>query len=398
MLEQENQELEAKIQAERKKNQELHTFHKQQLEKISYWSAMYGVIYKAWKTFYELMRTIGQSLGVMVSIIPPINAVVKGMISFVELIEAVFISTETLNRRTVKSLNAIASAGLTIAALVLTANPVTAFLGAILLIAAIGLTTIKDAFFWYKTSRDVRRAKALNQEIHQFIETSCSNDLSNIKRIDSQIHELEREQNTQDQIEDMKVKRSIYIRNIDTKVNSNFSQKKIINYNLNKLLIDRDTARKNFIVNGMTLIGMALFTVVAFTAVSTLLINPIVLTSIGIALLGVATIIAVKNKFFNKPKVKAHPVTIKKHDIRHYTEHHSHVHEDTLKIIHSLTHGTREMDKTALLNKKDHLSQADNTPSFKVNELSKKHLKSSSIDDEEGESESESPHNHPHRS
>src|SRR6185312_7485358 len=80
-----------------------------------------------------------------------------GMVSIVELIEAGYINKEKPGRKTVKVLTSLGAVGFAIPAAILTVNPVTAPIGAVLSAAAIAVTVGRDLFFLHKTQKDIKK-------------------------------------------------------------------------------------------------------------------------------------------------------------------------------------------------------------------------------------------------
>ncbi len=109
------------------------------------------------------LKVAHDAIGAISQIIPPLNAAVTGMITIVELIEAIFLSRESRGSKGVKVATSTIGSGLSIYAAVLTLNPVTAPLGAALLAASMTVTVLRDVFYVIKLSQDIDDPQKLDK-------------------------------------------------------------------------------------------------------------------------------------------------------------------------------------------------------------------------------------------
>lgn len=178
-------------------------------------------------------------------LVPPLSAAFYGFLITLEIIEALFFSRETLNRRAFKIGNSICALGLTIASgVIMTANLP---LGAALAAGAMAVSSIKEGFFWYKASKDLTIAKKNLLE-------------SNSNRVSSQkINELTAEVNRCRQV--------------------------------------RNEKRRLFINNALSCVAMTLVALTAFAVAGAILVNPITLGIAAISALSLTLVSGIYNVY-----------------------------------------------------------------------------------------------------
>lgn len=234
-----------KITKQKKKEEEAREYHSKQLEQIKNVRENYDLFEAVRYTLAQIGEFIGRTIKITGQIFPPLYAVISGFGAILDIIEAVFISKEKLNRRMIVMTNSIISSSAGIASFILAFNPATAPLGAVLLAASSAVAAIKESIFWYKSSRDLRAAK--------------------------------------------------------NEPNDSTSHKEKIA----RLESERDSARKNFFYSLLSSVSTILATIVAFAVVGALTIHPVGLLAIGITAVVIAgglTIMGIKDKFFSKHK------------------------------------------------------------------------------------------------
>lgn len=261
------------------------------------------------------IKVAGDAIGIAGKIIPPLNALITGMFTIVELVEAIFISQETRQRRGVKIFTSIMGTGLTTAAAVLTFNPLTAPLGAALSAGAMFVATIKEAYFWYNTKIDLDNAKkdllVARDELANFT-TANPTDKAGIDKLKNMI-----------------------------------SVKKAAVY---KARITRNEKRRAFAYNALSFVAMTLLAVTAFALAGAILANPIGLGIAGVSLLAVAVVGGAYNVYKKRKLAKAGvPLSITdsdelsnehKHDVDHTLSHRNE--HGMANIIGSLVEGKVE--------------------------------------------------------
>ncbi|MEO8401453.1 MAG: hypothetical protein ABI597_06595 [Gammaproteobacteria bacterium] len=261
------------------------------------------------------IKVAGDAIGIVGKIIPPLNALITGMFTIVDLVEAIFISQETRQRRGVKIFTSIMGSGLTIAAAVLTFNPLTAPLGAALSAGAMFVATIKEAYFWYNAKIDLDNAKknlvVSSEELANFT-TSHPTDKAGINKLKNTISVH---------------KAAVY-----------------------KARITRNEKRRAFAYNALSFVGMTLLAVTAFALAGAILANPIGLGIAGVSLLAVAVVGGAYNTYKKRKSAKAGmPQSIEpsnqlanenKQDVDHSLSHHNE--HGMANIIGSLAEGKVE--------------------------------------------------------
>jgi hypothetical protein len=290
-----------------------------------------GVFYRLWyrigSTVTGVIKVAGQSIGAAAKILPPLNALITGVFFMIDLVESLFISKETRNRRAVKIANSTICTGLCVAAVVLSFNPATAPLGAALAAGAMAVASVKEGFFWYKASRDLRRAKAkladtkekLNTDISDFVRTQHQDDVMKFKDLSRHIEGLENKTiplvvEEKALLVSLKQQRDAVTKKINYSVNNQetmLSTRQQIGQlattvEVNRL--DRNKKRNGFLNTFASFVGTALLAVSAFLVAAAVLSNPIGLGIAAVTILGIATVVAAKNYFFPSSE-KVVPVT-----------------------------------------------------------------------------------------
>lgn len=348
--------LDEQIQQRKRTDSEAREAAKKHTAKIQSAGVWYRLFSNILKVVTTSLKIAHDSIGVAASLIPPVNAVISGMFATIDLVEALFISEETKNRRAVKGVTATISIGLTITSTIMVLNPATAPIGAALLAGAMLVSTLKEGFFWYKTNKDVRRAKA-----------ALAVAKMNSPADEKQITEL---------TEKVKSCRAI-----------------------------RNSRRQSFFYNALSLIGTILLAISAFALVGSIVANPFTLGVLGLVAIGIATVASVRNKIKSGKVVTIQeaeklaekiPTTpkpiIKQEDTQHIVD------ELITKKSSIPQADIKTAEKKALLSIRSQLHESEPTPSTRVNSTppEKKHSPGpSSKKPEEDDSESES--NHPHR-
>lgn len=347
------------------KTQEELIYQQKQMEKVRKGAGFYrNVYYGAWDFLTNLSQNLSFSLSTTTKIIPPLNALLSGMLYAIELIEAIFISREAMKSRLIQGTNALLSVGLSIAAVVLTLNPATFVIGICMSAGAMGISTIKEGYFWYEASKDLRKEKnnksvlkqKIDDEIHTHLKSRHANDIAEVKKLNSQIIGFENDKSNsisviREQTQVWKNQKTALIRKIDLSVNQN---KSISSMRNNMRTLDdsikiktekRNEKRKSFFKSMVSFIGTALIALSVIAVVAAVL-NPVGLGIAGVALLGLVTASAIKDKMFPpKPKPKIVPIS----HLLNETTHHLHI-SDTENIIHKLSLTNHIEEKVILKN------------------------------------------------
>ena len=356
----ENEKLDAEIRAKKAKKAADLEYQQKQIAALQNASTSYKLFYRTWSIVNNITKLIGHSLGIALKVIPPLNALVNGIILVIDLVEAIFLSEETRNRRAVKIINSVTGTGLTIAAAILLFNPATAPLGAVLSASAIGLGTLKEGFYWYKARNDLQQARLklkqekhqLQHEMHDFVKNHCHDEIQQIKNLNIKIRELESTELhpiLSLDLDVLKQKKQAIIHRINYTLNNQDNilawRRKIrrSKNNVIQLRKARDDKRKNFFFNLISFVGMTALAVSGTLVAAAVLTNPIALGVIGVSLLGVATAAAISNKFLSK---KSAPVKPKPFDLTHDSEYGLHMEHisDTEHIVRKLAHESKDLE------------------------------------------------------
>jgi hypothetical protein len=316
----EEQEAMAQIAAEdaaKRKLAEDEAYQQQQAKQVQKVGLYYNFFYRLASITTNTLELAGQSIGFIGKILPPLNALVTGMLFIVDLVEALFISRETRNRRAMKITNSIVATGLSTAALVLSFNPATAPLGLTLSAGAMAMSATKDAFFWYKARRDLRNAtqtltaasQQLRHDTHEYVLAKHEPDLVRVKAFNAEIGQLTKKGltlETKSRYTQLIQQKSQVMATINTALQSHEPlalQRKKVNELAAKvevLRIERNQKRRSFFSNALSCLGVCLLAVSAMAVAAAVLTNPIGLSIAATTLLGIATAVAIKNNFFSK--------------------------------------------------------------------------------------------------
>ncbi len=329
-------------------------YQKEQLEKLEKANTFYRLAYKSWSVIKDILTLLHDTVGKLATILPPLNAFIKGTFFVIELVEAIFISKEVRNTKTVKIINSAIGTGLTIAGTILIFNPVTAPLGAMLFAGAMFIATITDGFFWYKASKNLKTTKAelahvkhdINHHIHEFLESHCKEEIKQVSDLHHQIDALEKHEinltpNDRIKLESLKQSKATLINKINYSVNS---QENILTLrqkfkNLNNNIVTerkiRNEKRKNFFLSAASFIGTALLAISAVLVAAAVLSNPISLGIAGTVILGITTFVAVKSKYFPAKPAIEKSVAIVSLEAKKENLHSEHI-SDTEHIVHRL--------------------------------------------------------------
>jgi hypothetical protein len=322
--EKENAALDEQLRVSKKKAAEDLEWQVKQTAQIQNAAGNYGLFYRAWAVLTGAIRLAGVTIGTAALYIPFINAIFNGLFFVVDMVEAIFISQETRNRRFVKAFNATIGMGLTIASVVLSLNPATAPLGLVLTATAIGISTAKEAFFWYKGTKDLRIAKEklsaakqkVRDDMSEFIEHNHKEDIKQVREINHQIDYIRKHQVSilpavQAELSALRQQRHAVVVKINKSVHdqghilTTRTQINVLKENVNERRIYRNERKKGFFGNLASFVGVTLLAIAAVTVAAGLISNPFGLAVAGVAILGVATAVAIRNKFFpHKPKME----------------------------------------------------------------------------------------------
>jgi hypothetical protein len=381
--ERENAALDEQLRASRKKAAEDIEWQAKQTGQIQNVAGSYSLFYRTWAVTTSAIQLAGTAIGAAASYIPFINAIFNGLFFVVDMVEAIFISQETRNRRFVKALNSTIGTGLTIASVVLSLNPATAPLGLALSATAIGIATAKEAFFWYKASKDLRTAKEklatakqkVADDISEFVEHNHKDDIKQVREINYKINHIREHQvsilpTVQAELNTLRQQRHDVVVKINKSVHDQEdilaarTQINELKEKVNECRIYRNEKKKGFFTNLASFVGVALLAVAAVTVAAALLSNPFGLAIAGVAILGVATVVAIRNKFFpHKPKMEevvadlpaATSESQAEDNALHHDLHLDHPHSyavsqrhrymgDTEKIVHQLAGGSHRRE------------------------------------------------------
>jgi membrane protein implicated in regulation of membrane protease activity len=355
--------LDEELRIARQKRAEDDAWQVKQAAQIQNAGALYKLFYRIGSTVTGAIKVAGATIGEAAKILPPLNALITGMLFIIDLVEAVFISKETRNRRAIKIANSVIGTGLSIAAVVLSFNPATSPLGIALSAGAMAIASAKDAVFWYKASRDLRKAKKalaieknkLNGEISDFVRTQHHDDIIKFRDLNHAITEMNNKSvlstDERSQLALLKQNKNALTFKINHSVNSRedvvLARQNIraLSITVKESRVDRNQKRKSFLSNFVSFLGTALLAVSAFVVTAAVISNPIGLGIAGVALLGIATAVAIKNRFFPSKEKAASVAPILNHEENH--EHIEHV-ADTEHIVHQLAHGSREVERQTL--------------------------------------------------
>lgn len=323
--EQQRKALDDALAAKKKEEQDI-ADQKKQIETVGKVVGTYSMFSGLWGVASGVAGLINHSVGILASLIPPLNTVIRGFTSILEAVEALFLSDETLNRRAVRAANALTGNVLSIAALALAANPATAPLGGVLSLTAMTLSTAKEAFFWYKTNKDLRKAdkellkarEQLNSEIDNALrQESIKVLIEKYKSINTHLNWLI--QNTPDDpssISQTTHEKQQVVKNIEDIVNQN---KSVVSYRanvdtFNKISYEkreiRNQKRSAFFYSLLSTVGMVCVVLAAFATIGALAANPVTLGIVGVSLFGLTTAGMIKNRLFPGKKEEPKAVSL----------------------------------------------------------------------------------------
>jgi hypothetical protein len=239
------------------------------------------------------LRLAGETLGFISKLFPPIGAIMTGMVTIVELVEALCISKENLKRRAVQAFTSVISLSLTVTAVILAFNPATAAVGATLSAGAMLVATIKNGFLFNNARKD-----------HNAIAAKLA------------------EKNEQ-------------LKNPETSTD----RKEQLNLEIYHLTVKMEKSREIYIQKGIalassaiSLIGTVILAVAAFATIGAIAANPITLGIVGVVCLGF-TLVGSVYSIYRKQQQKNKPVI----PSPAHAEHNKHV-SDTLGLLDKLDH------------------------------------------------------------
>jgi hypothetical protein len=120
--EKENAALEEELRTSRQKAAEALEWQARQAQQIQNAAGNYRLFYRTWAVTASAIQLAGTTIGTVVSYIPFVNAIFNGLFFVIDMVEAIFISQETRNRRFVKAFNSTIGTGLTVASVVESGN------------------------------------------------------------------------------------------------------------------------------------------------------------------------------------------------------------------------------------------------------------------------------------
>lgn len=308
----------------------------------------YSFFSKPWSVIYNIIKLTGSTIGVAAKIIPPIKAMIEGFNSIVEIIEAVFISQETLNRRVVKAFNGTVSTVLSIAAVALAFNPATAPLGIALSLGATAVATAKEAFFWYKANKDLKKMKSelekteknTKEKIYSIVYKEHESDIKKLKQINHEIPQIKDPL----QLKALQQEKDNLIHNIDEAVNhrpeilESRNHIKQLKSNLAKLTTQHREQRKSFFYSALSFIGISLAAVSAFAIAGIIVANPITLGIAATTILAVITVASIKDKLLPKQAINPLPQVSAIENENKLSEPKKSVHfNETFDIVHKIS-------------------------------------------------------------
>lgn len=374
-----NEVLDAAILGAKKQTADDLLWGKELTESIQNKGLIYSSLYRIWRIPANILSLAGESLGKVAQIFPPLNAVMIGLLCAIDLVEAIFLSKETRNRRVVKAVNNASCTALTITATVLILNPATAPLGAALSAVAMVFAVGNDAFFWYKARRDLRIAtkqslmvKAeLDSRVQDLLNNQYKADVDQIKDINHRIEKLEK--NTPQLFSDvharllaLRQEKNNLILKLDDAINRDeiviLKRQSLIRINdrVQQLTVENAKRKADLTSNTFSLLGAVLLTVFAFATAAVLLSNPIGLGITGVVLLSIGTVVAIKSKYFskklekeNEPKkveaVEAIPLLEQNSEAgglyHNLAEKHNEEARDTEQIVHRFVENLQESER-----------------------------------------------------
>ena len=139
-----------------------------------------------WTMVKDTFTFLGRSIEGFVKFVPPLEFAVSGFFTILDLVEAVLLSEKIRALEAVKIFNSITSLSLGIASLILTLNPATAPLGAILSISAIGVSCVKYAYSWYVAGNELAAAKT------ELLKAQEANETTKCESLNKKVYQCEK--------------------------------------------------------------------------------------------------------------------------------------------------------------------------------------------------------------
>jgi len=254
-------------------------YQRKQVARIQWWGALLKTIsFRIGSLIKNSFKVAGHEIVKLSMAIPPVNAFVTGVFLMVDLAEAIFLSKEARDVRAVKAITATISTGFVIAAAVMLLHPLTFPLASVFSTLAMGVSTVRDGYYWYKSSQALAAKEEEFAEAKQNYESEKAEyDYAKIQydrgELSPQLMDQHRKQ-----------------------LNSSIANCNAKSEEVSKKTAENSEKMRNFFFTGLSFIGMGLITLAGVAVAGFILANPVALGVVGLVVLAVATGLAIKNR------------------------------------------------------------------------------------------------------
>jgi hypothetical protein len=235
---------------EAKKKHDDDEFIREQLSDISQKFGFVQLAYSINSLVMTGLTLAGKTLGQLAKIIPLFGPILMGICILLEMVELLFVSKETLERRAVRLFNLLVSASVTISTFVLALNPATMVPAAIISIVGSTVMVAKNGYLLYLAKKELH---------HASIELAAKEkQLQGLKGCD--------------------LNRSVLIKEVDE-----------LKIKVKKCQAAYAGEKLNFTTSLISFAGNVLFAVSAFAVAGLIVSNPVTLGIAALAFCGIAT-------------------------------------------------------------------------------------------------------------